>query len=479
MPEIKQDITQDINHDLEGQGHKYEMPQTFGGELKAMLWLGLPIALAQFIQFSIYFIDTLMLGRISEEALAAAGLGSVVYFMLWMIGSGPAMAVSPLVSQALGENQNDRKDARKTIRMSLWCIIFITPLVFALLFVIEPIIALVRPEVAKQSAHYMMALAPGWPFALGVWVLRSFLAAIDKTRGPLILVTVTVAINAGLNALLIFGLFGFPEWGLVGAGVASSISYALCFLMFSIYCYWDAHAREFHIYENFFRPHWERFREIIKLGVPISVTTIFEGMLFNACVFLMASIGTTEVAAYQVALNAAAMAFMLPFGFAMGGAVRAGLAAGAKDIGAIKRVGLTTTSIAIVLIMMFAALITLAPEFVADVYLSTSNNNTAEVRILVLSFLPIAAAFMLFDATQVAANQLLRGLKDVQIPMWMTGISYWVVGFPVAVYLGLYTDLAAVGVWYGLLAGLIVASILLGGRFYWLVWRNPQKALGN
>ena len=86
---------------------------------------------------------------------------------------------------------------------------------------------------------------------------------------------------------------------------------------------------------------------------------------------------------------------------------------------------------------------------------------------------------MLFDATQVAANQLLRGLKDVQIPMWMTGISYWVVGFPVAVYLGLYTELAAVGVWYGLLAGLIVASILLGGRFYWLVWRNPRKALGN
>ena len=457
------------------QPEKYQMPETFSGELKALLILGIPMALAQFVQFSIYFIDTVMLGRIGKEALAAAGLGSVVYFLLWMIGSGPAMAVSPMVSQALGEDQNDRKDARKTVRMSLWCIAFLTPLVFFLLLFIEPLIALVRPEVAKASAHYMMALAPGWPFALGVWVLRNFLAAIDKTRVPLFLVCLTVAINAGLNYLLIFGKFGFPRLELVGAGIASSISYALCFLMFVAYCYWDKRAREFHVFENFFRPHWERLREIMRLGLPISITTIFEGMLFNACVFLMAFIGTNEVAAYQVALNAAAMAFMLPFGFAMGGAVRVGLATGANDPAAVRRVGLATTVICIVLIMMFAALITFAPEFVADLYLSTSSENTAVVRTLVLSFLPVAAAFMFFDAAQVAANQLLRGLKDVRIPMWMTGISYWVVGFPVAWYLGLHTKLSAVGVWYGLLAGLFVASVLLGGRFYWLAWVRPKQ----
>ncbi len=464
---------QDQQHDIK---QSYQMPQTMGGEFKAMIWLGLPIALAQFIQFSIYFIDTLMLGRIGTEALAAAGAGSVVYFMLWMLGSGPAMAVSPLVSQALGEDQNDRRDARKTVRMALWSIIFLTPLVFLLLFFVEPVLRLIRDDavVAKQAAYYMIALAPGWPFALGIWVLRNFLAAIDKTRVPLILVSITVAINAGLNALLIFGMFGFPRLELVGAGIASSISYFLCFVMFALYCYWDKQAREFHIFENFFKPHWERFREVFRLGWPISMTTVFEGMLFNACVFLMYRLGTDEAAAYQVALNAAAMAFMLPFGFAMGGAVRVGLAAGANDREAVKRVGIVTIIIAIILIMMFAALITWAPEWVADVYLSASNDNTETVRALVLSFLPIAAAFMLFDATQVAANQLLRGLKDVRVPMWMTGISYWVVGFPIAWYLGLYTDYGPVGIWYGLLAGLIVASILLGGRFYWQAWKNPE-----
>lgn len=452
------------------------MPDTFSGELKALLWLGLPMAAAQFIQFSIYFVDTVMLGRIGPEALAAAGLGSVIYFLLWMIGCGPVMAVTPLVSQALGADSEDRRDARKTVRMALWVVFMMTPFALALLLVIEPLIALVKPELAQPAAHYMMALIAGWPFALGVWALRNFLAAIEKTRVPLLLVSITVLINAGLNALLIFGLWGFPRLELIGAGIASSISYTLCFCMFVAYCYWDKDAREFQLFENFFRPHWERLRAVVELGWPISITTIFEGMLFNACVFLMALIGTNEVAAYQVALNAAAMAFMLPFGFAMAGSVRVGLAKGAQNAAAVRRVGLATTAVCIVLIMMFAALITLAPEWVANLYLSASSDNNQVVRGLVLSFLPIAAAFMLFDATQVAANQLLRGLKDVKVPMWITGLSYWVVGFPIAWYLGLKTEIGAPGVWYGLLAGLAVASVLLGARFYWLAWRRHDTA---
>jgi MATE family multidrug resistance protein len=452
------------------------MPETFSGELRALFILGMPMALAQLTQFSIYFIDTVMLGRVGREALAAAAMGSAVYFMLWMLGSGFVMAVSPLVSQALGADQSDRRDARKTVRMSIWVIFFMTPLLVVLLLFIKPALNLVKPELAGPSTYYMMALAPGWPFALGIWSLRNFLAAIEKTVVPLIIVSLTVVINAGLNWVLIFGELGFPRLELVGAGIASSISYTLSFFMFVAYCYWDKIAREFHIFENFFKPHWTRLKEIVRLGWPMSITTTFEGMLFNACIFLMAAIGTDEVAAYQVALNAAAMAFMLPYGFSMAGCVRVGLAAGTDNFAAIRRVGLVTIFICVSLIMMFAAFITLAPNWLADIYLSSSDKDTGAVRALVLSFLPIAAAFMLFDGTQVAANQLLRGLKDVTVPMWMTGISYWVIGFPVSWYLGLHTDVGAVGVWYGLLLSLISASILLGGRFYWLAWRRGKGA---
>jgi len=458
---------------------KTEMPETFFGELKALLILGLPMALAQFIQFSIYFVDTVMLGRIGPEALAAAGLGAVVYFLFWMIGSGPVMAVTPLVAQALGADKNDRRDARKTVRMSLWVIGFMTPVLVGLLFLIEPLLMLIRPELARPATLYMMALAPGWPFALGIWSLRNFLASIGKTRVPLYIVSLTVIMNAGLNALLIFGMFGFPRLELIGAGIASSISYTLSFFMFVTYCFRDADAREYDLFENFFRPHWERLREVVRLGWPMSITTIFEGMLFNACILLMAFIGTNELAAYQVALNAASMAFMLPFGFAMGGSVRVGLAAGARNPQAVRRVGIATISICVVLIMMFAALITVVPEQLADLYLSAASEKNAAVRILMLSFLPVAAAFMLFDAVQVAANQLLRGLKDVTVPMWMTGLSYWAVGFPLSWCLGLHTELGAVGIWYGLLAGLATVAVLLGGRFYRLAWRRPDLWLSK
>ncbi len=456
---------------------KVQMPDTLRGEIKELFWLGAPMALAQLIQFSIYTVDTIMLGRVGPDALAAAALGTVVYFLLWMIGAGPVMAVSPLVSQALGADQNNRRDARMSVRMAMWLIIFMFPFLVGLLFFVEPILLLAGQDagLAHKASQYMMALAVGWPFALLVMALRNFLAAIEKTRVPLYLITLSVLINTGLNALLIFGLWGFPRLELIGAGIASSLSYFLCFVMFVIYIRWDQDAKKFNLFDNFFRLHWERLKEVMRLGWPISVTTIFEGMLFNACVLLMGLIGKTEVAAYQIALNVAALAFMLPFGMSMAGGVRVGLAAGAQNRAAIRRVGIATTIICIILIMMFAALITFAPNWVADVYLSTTNDKNSAVRALVLSFLPIAAAFMLFDASQVAANQLLRGLKDVTVPMWMTGISYWVVGFPVAWYLGLKTDVGAVGIWYGLLAGLLAASILLGGRFYWLAWRKVSE----
>lgn len=453
---------------------KTEMPDNWRGETKALLWLGIPMAITQLIQFSIYTIDTIMIGRIGPEELGAAALGTVIYFLLWMIGAGPAMAVTPLVSQALGADQNDRRDARMSVRMAIWLIFMMTPVLFVLVMFTEEILLFFGqdPELSKKASYYVIALAPGWPFALAVMILRNFLASINKTTVPLIMVTVTVGINATLNYLLIFGTFGFPRLELVGAGIASSISYALCFFMFLLYAEVDKEAKTFSILENWWRPHWHRMREVIRLGWPISITTVFEGMLFNACVFLMGVIGTMEVAAYQVALNVAALAFMMPWGLSMAGSVRVGLAAGAQNRPAIKRASLVTLFTAITAIMMFAVPIAFFPDRIGGLYLNVAEPENQAVLGLVGLFLPIAAAFMLFDATQVAANQLLRGLKDVNVPMVMTGISYWVIGFPIAWYLGLHTDLAAVGVWYGLLAGLIVVSVLLGARLWLLVWRR-------
>ena len=451
-------------------------PKTWGGELSVLLKLGLPMAAAQLIQFSVYFFDTVMIARISAADVAAAALGSVVYFMLWMIGSGPVAAVSPLVSQALGENKDEIRDPRRSVRMAIWVSFMMLPIIIiCLLFTESAALKLGQdPEVARKAQGYMLALSIGLPFSLAVMALRNFLAALGKTAVPLILVTLITLINIGLNYILIFGHFGAPRLELVGAGIASTLSAIIGLFLFIAYIGWDKRAKQFELFKRFYKADWARFKEIIALGFPISITTIFEGMLFNAMVLVAGIIGVMEQAAYQIALNVAALAFMLPYGMSMAGAVRIGLARGARNKLAEKRAATTTLIACVIAIGTFAGSITLFPQQITALYLDNAKPEDVIVAGLVMSFLPLAAAFMFFDALQVGANQLLRGLKDVQAPVWITGISYWAVGFPLGYYLAIHTQHGASGLWYGLMASLFCAAIGLGTRLLWQLSRPYQ-----
>ncbi|MEM7728462.1 MAG: MATE family efflux transporter [Pseudomonadota bacterium] len=456
------------------------LPRTLRGEIAALLALGGPMALTQIIQFSIYTVDTIMIGRVGTQALAAAAVGTVIYFLLWMIGAGPVSAVTPMVSQAMGTTLGDdasdaRRDARRSVRMALWLVVFLTVPMFAFLAFTEKVLIFFGqdPAVSAMAQTYVIALAPGLPFALSIMVLRNFLAALNKTLGPLLIVTVTVGINAGLNAVLIFGLLGAPALGLVGAGIASSVSYFLCFVMMALYVSTDQDSKPFEIFRNIMVFDRERFGEVLRLAWPISVTTLFEGMLFNAAALVMGAIGVRELAAYQVALNVAAMAFMLPFGFAMAGATRIALAEGAANADARRRAVQSTLLISIGAMSLIALGVALFPTAIAHVYMRPEPENLATIA-FILGFLPIAAAFMVFDAVQVAANQLLRGLKDVTAPMIITGVSFWGIGFPACYALALHTPFGPNGVWYGLLLGLTAAFIGLGTRL-WLRLKQPPR----
>jgi len=464
---------QNLNIDKEA-GKPVELPTHWRGELRELLKLGVPMAATQLAMFLVFTIDILMIGRIGPAAIAASSLGAVVYFFLWMVGSGPVMAVSPLVSQALGADQENRADARCSVRMALWVIFMMFPFVVGLILLTEPLCLMFGqdPDVSREAGKYVLALSPGWPFALAIMALRNFLAALGKTKIPLLLVIITTTLNAGFNYLLIFGKFGFPELGLVGAGVASSLSYATSFALFVIYIQRDKVASKFDLFKRFWKSDWERFREVVRLGWPMSVTTMFEGMLFNSAVLLMGLIGVMQVAAYQIALNVVALAFMLPWGLSMAGAVRVGLAEGAKNQAAKKRAALTTLIAGTGSIGLIAIIVALIPETIAGLYLNADDPKNTVVLAFVIGFLPIASMFMIFDAVQVAANQLLRGLKDVTWPMILTGISYWVIGFPVAFILTIKTEIGPNGVWFGLMAGLFAASVFLSARLWLLVWKT-------
>ncbi|MFB9373531.1 MATE family efflux transporter [Algimonas porphyrae] len=447
------------------------LPRTWRGEMIALLVLGGPMALTQIIQFSIYTIDTIMIGRVGTDALAAAAIGTVIYFLLWMIGAGPVSAVTPMVSQSIGTTigkpgLDARRDARRSVRMALWLVTLLTVPMFGFLLFAEDVLIFFGqdPEISRMAQDYVLVLAPGLPFALGVMVLRNFLATLNKTMVPLVLVTFSVLINAGLNAVLIFGLLGAPALGLIGAGIASSISYCLCFVMMASYVSLDRDGRQFDVFRNLLTFDRDRFGELVRLSWPISVTTLFEGMLFNAAALVMGAIGVHQLAAYQVALNVAAMAFMLPWGLAMAGATRIGLAEGAGDAEARQRAAQTTMVAAVGGMAVIALLVTLLPTQIAHIYMRPNDPENAATIAFILTFLPIAAAFMIFDATQLVANQLLRGLKDVTAPMIITGVSFWVIGFPLCYYLGFYTEFGPNGVWYGLMSGLMAAFIGLGIR---------------
>ncbi len=447
---------------------------TWRGELAALLTLGLPMAATQLVQFSVMTVDVLMIGRLGPDPLAASAIGVVIFFAAWLVGFGPSMAVSPLVSQALGANDRDYDDVRISVRMALWTIAALTPLMFIGFAMAEPImLALGQPaNLAAAAGPYVLALGPGWAFAMGIIALRNFLAAIGETRAPLVIVIGTTLLNAFLNWLLIYGHWGVPRLELVGAGIASSIVNICGFAALVVYIRRDARAKAFNLFREFLTPHWERLREVVRLGWPIAVTIAFEGMLFNACVFVMGKIGVNEVAAYQVALNVASIAFMGPLGFSMAGGVRVGLAAGACDWPRVRRAAALTVVISVAAIMLVALPTMLAPQFVAGLYLNSADPANTAVITLVAKFLIIAGAFMFFDAVQVACGQALRGLKDVRWPMVITGISYWVIGFPIAAWLGLRTSVGAIGVWWGLLAGLSSAAVMLAARLHLLTRRR-------
>ncbi|MFN0024947.1 MAG: MATE family efflux transporter [Parvularculaceae bacterium] len=439
-------------------------------EFVALLALGVPMALTQLIQYSVLTVDVLMIGRLGPEPLAASSLGLVIFFAAWLIGFGPAMAVSPLISQSLGADAANVDDVRRSVRMGLWAVVLMAPVVILVFLMTETIARALGqpPSLAAMAGPYVIALAPGWVFAMGVLVLRNFLAAIGETRAPLLIVLATTLLNAFGNWLLIYGNWGFPRLELVGAGIASSVVNAAGFLALVWFIRADARARRFDLFRDVMTPDWPRFREVVRLGWPIGIAVAFEGMLFNACVFLMGRIGVTEVAAYQVALNVASIAFMAPLGLSMAGSVRVGLAAGAGDWPRVRRAAALTIALAIGAIMIVAVPVMAFPGVVAGFYLDADDPANAGVLPLVARFLVIAAAFMLFDATQVATAQALRGLKDVRWPMLITGLAYWGVGFPAAAYLGLVSPLGAIGVWWGLLLGLLAAATMLAVRLYLL-----------
>ena len=444
-------------------------------ELRALMKLAGPLVVTQLAQMAIMTTDVVMLGRLGKEALAGAALGNTVFFFTWLIGLGPTVAISPMIAHILGASPNDRAGIRAVARMGLWSVLLLSlPLALLLLFAKDLLlICAQQPALAVAAGRFVLPLCLGLPFSLGYQVLRSYSTALGKPNAPLYVMAVTIAFNAIGDYGLIFGHFGLPRLELIGAGTASACSFTFSFLAMVVVVYAMPALRKYRIFRRFPRPHWSKFAELFRLGMPIGLTMIFEASLFNCATLLMGTFGTASVAAHQIALNVASITFMVPLGIAMAATVRVGLAAGAGDTMGVRRAGTSALVVSVAFMSLCAVTIALFRFQIAGLYFAHVAAN-ADAIALTAVFLQVAAAFQVFDGTQVTAALSLRGLKDAHMPMWIAGGCYWLVGFPTCYGLGVRLGWHGLGVWIGLAFALFVAAISMCWRFNYLS-REQQR----
>ncbi len=448
---------------------------TWGHELRGLSLLAVPLVLAQLAQNGMSVVDTLMVGRLGAHQLAGIALGSTLFTLVLIVCMGVLFAVGPMVAQAHGGGRPE--EAGRAARQGLWLALGLT-VPGVLVFVYARQLLLLtgqEPSVAAASGAYLRAMAWGFPFALVLTALRGFLEGQGDTRPILAVAAVGVALNVLANDVLMFGRLGLPRLGLVGTGYATALVYATMATLVAVYL--RLRYRRFRVFSGLRRPDPAMLRELLRIGWPISLTLGFEVGLFALTAMMMGRFGDAALAGHQIALQSASTTFMVPLGVSIATGIRVGQAAGRGDAAGVARGGLTGVAMSIAFMACAGLLFRLAPDVVIGLYLPVNASANAVVVGFARRFLAIAAIFQVFDGTQVTASGALRGLKDTRAPMLLTLVAYWLVAVPVGVALAFPARVGPAGLWFGLVAGLAVAAVLLLTRFALLV-RGRRRAHG-
>lgn len=436
-------------------------------EFRASGALSLPLALAQLGHIAINTTDILMIGRLGEESLASAALGGGVYFALMLFGVGVVSAVAALAAQAHGGRQP--RALRRVVRQGLWvATCFSLPVLLVMAFTEEILLFLHQPAAAASGAAvYMDALMWALPPTLWFIVLRGFMSALGRPRPVLWVMLSGVAVNVALDYALIFGHFGAPELGVLGAGIASVLVNAAMFLGLLWIAVRFRPFRRYAILARLWRTDWPRFVQIARLGGPIGMTLLLEVTLFTGALFLMGLLGTVEIAAHQIAIQTAAVTFMVPLGISHAAVVRVGQAYGRGDPGGIVRAAWVALGLSTVFMSAMALVFWLAPRQIVGLYLDLGTPENRAVIEVAVSLVMVAAVFQIVDGAQAVAMAVLRGVNDTRTPMLLAAVGYWGIGFGGSVLLGFGLNMGAVGIWIGLALGLATVSIMALTRFHW------------
>ncbi len=441
-----------------------QIATTYPDHARAIWKLGIPLILSNMAQFAIHMTDTLMLGWYDVTALAAATIATSLFFVVFIVGAGFAQAITPLVAAA--NEQNDHVQVRRVTRMGLWLSIIYGVIVMLPFFWSEQILLAIGqdPVVAAEAHLYLRIVIWGMIPTLLVMALKSFLVALEHTAFILWATVGTAVLNGLVNYALIFGNWGAPELGIAGAAIASVLVNLLTVALLVGYIL--RKLPRYELFRNFHRPDAPIMRRVFMLGWPIGLTSLAEGGLFSASAVMMGWIGPIELAAHGIAIQLASLTFMVHIGFSQAATVRAGRALGRRDEQGLRRGGITAIGLSALYAAVTSAVFLLIPGLLVSLFIDPAEPDRLRLIEVGILLVMIAGLFQLVDGVQVVVLGLLRGVQDTTVPMVMAAFSYWGIGLPASYLLAFYWGFGGVGIWLGLVLGLLVAAILLMWRFW-------------
>ncbi|MBL9049553.1 MAG: MATE family efflux transporter [Tabrizicola sp.] len=431
------------------------------------LVLGVPLIGSSLAQMALHVTDTVMVGWYGVVPLAAVVLGASSFFIIFVVGSGFAKAVMPMVAAALG--REDETQVRRDTRMGIWLSIAYGILTLPIFWWSGPILLALGqdPEVSAIAQDYMRIVGFGLAPALVVTVLQSYLSALHRTQVVLWVTLAAVGLNIAVNWALIFGNWGFPEMGARGAAVATISTQVLSLIGLGLYAGLLPELKRFHLFQRFWRPDWQAMRQVWRLGLPIGLTGLAEGGLFQASALMMGWIGTVELAAHGIALEVAALTFMMHVGISSAATIRVARFDGQGDRVALRQAAKVAVVISLGIAVASVVLFLSIPEPIVALFLDLEKPESAAILAYGTMLLGLAALFQLADGIQVMALGLLRGVQDTRVPMWLAAVSYWLIGIPCSYLLAFPLGFGGAGLWLGLVVGLICAA----GSLMWRFWR--------
>lgn len=445
-------------------------------ELTETVKLAWPMALTQLGQITMMTTDLALIGRLGDDAVAAVGLAHLILFCGFVLGMGIVSAVAALAAQAYGARRP--RMVRRVLRMGLWAAVLLGVPVNMVQLRAEDILLAAgqTPDAAGLAARYLTSLAwsmiPAWCFI----ALRNFMGAVNRPEPALWITLAAIPTNALLAYALINGRFGLPQLDLLGAGFATTfVNIGMCGAGVWI-CYACRPFKKYRILGRFWRADWSLMRQLFVIGLPITGGMALEWGLFSSAALLVGWLGTTALAAHQIALQVAAILFMVPFGISMAATVRVGHAVGRRDPVAARRAGFVALALGVSLMSVITVAIIGTRESIPLVFLGGDLTAHAETVTLAALLLLIGATWFMTDATQGIAAGALRGLNDTRMPMIYAAISFWLIGFTSGYALAFWNGLGAIGIWIGFSLSLASYAALLVVRFHRLTARGYLPA---